>query len=121
MRQPTDASGLPDQHGSAAKRETRAGSSLRRSDGITQAQVSTPKYKPIPKDHRDCLSRLIEMGRMIRRHDGSYGTLATMMIPNKIATALKGRRMAVAGFNSEIVPTGLGRRFNAESDNASTE
>lgn len=81
-----------------------------------QASTSTPKYKPIPRDHRECLSKLIEAGRMIRRHDGSYGTPTAMMIPNRIATALKARRMIVAGFNSEVVPTELGRRFNAEKD-----
>lgn len=83
-----------------------------------QAHVCTPKYKPIPSDHRACLARLVEAGRMIRRHDGSYGTPSAMMIPNHIATALKARRMIVAGFNSEVVPTELGRRFNAESDDA---
>jgi hypothetical protein len=56
------------------------------------------------------------MGRMIRRHDGSYGTPSKMMIPNAIATALKARRMIVAGFNSEVVPTELGRRFNEEKN-----
>lgn len=96
-----------------------AGATMRDRDGVCaagQASTSTPKYKPIPSDHRACLSRLIEIGRMIRRHDGSYGTPSAMMIPNHIATALKARRMIVAGFNSEVVPTELGKRFNAERD-----
>jgi hypothetical protein len=58
---------------------------------------------------------------MIRRTDGSYGTPAQMMIPNAVASALKARRFAIAGFNSEIVPSDKGRRAIAEGKNVSTD
>ncbi len=78
------------------------------------SQVGTPCFKPISAEHRSCLSRLVQVGRMIRRIDGSYGTDSEMMMPNKIAVDLKNRRFAAAGFDKCIVPTERGHKLLRE-------
>lgn len=83
-----------------------------------QAHVGTPCFKPISAEHRSCLTRLVEIGRMIRRIDGSYGTDSEMMMPNAIAVDLKNRRFAAAGFDKCIVPTERGLKLLREKNNA---
>ncbi len=112
---------MPDKGRASGNCPERSNEELERS-GVAcaagQAQVSTPQYKPISIEHRKCLAHLVQVGRMIRRTDGSYGTEAEMMMPNSIAVDLKSRRFAVAGFNKDIAATDRGRKLLRETDNA---
>jgi hypothetical protein len=108
MRQPANAPGLPDPHGTACAAEARAGSGPGRSDG-------TRRYKPVSPAHRAALARLVEAGRMIRRADGGYGNDAETLMPNAIAVDLKNRRFAAAGFSKDLVPTERGKKLLRET------
>jgi hypothetical protein len=114
MRQATDASGLPDQHGNAVARDTRAGSGLRRSDGIS-SYGDTRLKKPIADEDREAVRRLIEAGKMIRRADGRWGTASRPLITGAVAARLKARSLAVSAFDKQTMyPSDKGKRLYAE-------
>jgi hypothetical protein len=72
--------------------------------------------KPVAKEDREALKRLVEAGRMIRRGDGRYGTTAKPLITNVVAARLKARELAVSGFDKQktMYPSDKGRRLYAE-------
>jgi hypothetical protein len=72
----------------------------------------------IADEDREALRRLVEVGRMIRRVDGSYGTASKKMITNAVAVRLKARHLAVAGFKKDMVASERGKRLNAEARDA---
>lgn len=71
--------------------------------------------KPIADEDREALKRLVEVGRMIRRTDGRYGTAREPMITQGIVARLKQRDLAVSGFDRKsIAASDKGRRLYAE-------
>lgn len=75
-------------------------------DNRTRASIA-------PED-REALRRLCEVGKLIRRTCGNYGTRQRILITNLVAARLRARDLAVSGFNRELVPTEKGIRLNAE-------
>lgn len=65
---------------------------------------------------RDALRRLINAGKMIRRHDGSYGTTREQLMTNADARELKAKKLACPGFNHDIYPTLKGRKLIEEAN-----
>jgi hypothetical protein len=85
----------------------------------------SPQEKPEERDgigavvtlvqqDREALKRLCDVGRMIRRNDGGYGTGAKTLITNAVAIRLKQRGLAVPGFNKDMFPSIRGKELNAE-------
>ena len=64
--------------------------------------------KTISTDQHRHLVELVSISRMIRRSDG-YGTKDKTLMPFSIATVLKARRLAVAGFSNDMVVTERGK------------
>lgn len=76
-----------------------------------QAQVRSGGItilKRIAADQHRHLVELVSLVRMFRRSDG-YGTQDKTLMPFAIATVLKARRLAVAGFSHDMVATERGK------------
>lgn len=75
--------------------------------------------RPIADEDREALRRLVEVGNMIRRSDGRYGTAREPLITGAIVARLKVRQLAVSGFDRKsVAPSDKGRRLYAEMKNA---
>lgn len=85
---------------------------LRDQDGVGAAGTFSPRAVGTQR------SKLIDHGKLIRRSDGSFGTTIRTLITNAVAVSLKSKRLAIAGFNREIVPTNKGRQVDMEEQDA---
>jgi hypothetical protein len=74
----------------------------------------------LAQQDREALRRLCEVGRMIRRTDGNYGTPRERLITMAVARRLKKRGLATPGFDKDMFPSTRGKELNAEAIDAAT-